>query len=101
MRVTGRRRIAASGRGVGQDLGAAVHRDLDRGRGGRSDRVDRASVAWGAGLGCGGARPERGLAWTGVRRRTGWKTAVGQMDQDDRTTAVHKTLEFPNLLRLI
>ena len=29
------------------------------------------------------------------------KTAVGQADQGGRTTAVHKTLEFPDLLRLI
>lgn len=29
------------------------------------------------------------------------KTAVGQLDPGDRTTAVHKTLEFPDLLRLI
>ena len=46
-------------------------------------------------------RPERRLAWAGVPRRTGWETAVGQLDQDDRTTAVHKTLEFPDLLWLI
>ena len=38
--------------------------------------------------------PERPAAPAG-------KTAVGQVDQGGRTTAVHKTLEFPDLLRLI
>ena len=38
--------------------------------------------------------PERPAAPAG-------KTAVGQVDHGDRTAAVHKSLEFPDLLRLI
>lgn len=73
MRVTGRRRIAASGRGVGQDLKAAVHRDLTEAEAAGAIELIVGLSPGARGSAVASRRPERRLAWAGVPRRTGWE----------------------------